>query len=542
MKAFVIFWASCLILASSTFSATVVHENIMHGLTYGIAIDAETLTVTVGNKTAPIIKDYPRELDSSGKEEWDNDMRRLLTADTSAWVLLSYDRFDVYVDSAYYAHNTPAIDQFWDKFEPRYELMEQQTGWSAEKWYGRKLQINVSASIGCYGGYAMPGNAVIHFSDPIYQCGWPYYENGQELYGNPGEFGDYWPYMAYALHETMHAINPYPIYVRLWLTEGFSEYNMYNILTNSGDINQETMDTYIYQGTSAYNWLGYVANDYRDTSGYNSEIQLSNGYDITAWMFSMLRDNYSLDWNDFYKWTDNNGETLDKAYNDLPGWYYIDMAVIDFFARSSSIGTFDNAKPVFRYDGPSGPGWGVRQWKDLNWYADLSASLTASTFNLKPGETTNLIASISNFGGVSLIGVSVRIYNGSDLLNEQFVNVPAPGGIQVTVPFTGQEGTYNFRVAVDEANLKVETNEDNNDAALEVGFYPTCGDINGDNNINILDVSYLINFLYKSGGAPHCNAPYYFCADANGNQSVNILDVSYIINYLYKHGPALNCR
>lgn len=62
------------------------------------------------------------------------------------------------------------------------------------------------------------------------------------------------------------------------------------------------------------------------------------------------------------------------------------------------------------------------------------------------------------------------------------------------------------------------------------------GNCNGDGNINILDITYLINHLYKGGPAP---VPYAFCSgDPNCNCVVNILDITYLINFLYKGGPA----
>ena len=62
------------------------------------------------------------------------------------------------------------------------------------------------------------------------------------------------------------------------------------------------------------------------------------------------------------------------------------------------------------------------------------------------------------------------------------------------------------------------------------------GDANGNLAFNILDVTYLISYLYKGGPAP---TPYPLCSgDANCNCAVNILDVTYLISYLYKGGPS----
>jgi hypothetical protein len=62
------------------------------------------------------------------------------------------------------------------------------------------------------------------------------------------------------------------------------------------------------------------------------------------------------------------------------------------------------------------------------------------------------------------------------------------------------------------------------------------GDPNNNTVINILDITYLINFVYKGGPAP---IPYALCSgDPNGNCVINILDITYLINFVYKGGPA----
>jgi len=64
-----------------------------------------------------------------------------------------------------------------------------------------------------------------------------------------------------------------------------------------------------------------------------------------------------------------------------------------------------------------------------------------------------------------------------------------------------------------------------------------CGDINADGVIDIGDVVYLINYLFRSGPAP---VPLE-AGDDNGDGIVDISDVVYLINYLFKSGPAPNC-
>lgn len=65
----------------------------------------------------------------------------------------------------------------------------------------------------------------------------------------------------------------------------------------------------------------------------------------------------------------------------------------------------------------------------------------------------------------------------------------------------------------------------------------TCGDVNNDGGLDILDVIFLINFKYKGGPAPDPLNN----ANINGIDPINILDVVYLIGYIYKSGPAPNC-
>jgi len=68
---------------------------------------------------------------------------------------------------------------------------------------------------------------------------------------------------------------------------------------------------------------------------------------------------------------------------------------------------------------------------------------------------------------------------------------------------------------------------------------PVFGDCNGDYRVNILDVTYLINYVYMSGEPPiEMNH-----GDPNGDCAINILDVTYAISYLYQGGasPVAGC-
>jgi len=61
------------------------------------------------------------------------------------------------------------------------------------------------------------------------------------------------------------------------------------------------------------------------------------------------------------------------------------------------------------------------------------------------------------------------------------------------------------------------------------------GDANNDGEINMLDITYIINYKYKGGPAPE---PDILMGDANCNGKIDILDITGLVNYLYKGGDA----
>ncbi len=67
---------------------------------------------------------------------------------------------------------------------------------------------------------------------------------------------------------------------------------------------------------------------------------------------------------------------------------------------------------------------------------------------------------------------------------------------------------------------------------------PIQGDANNSGVVNIIDVSYLIGYLYKHGPAP---MPLAAVADVNVDHNVDILDIGYIISFLYRAGPKPLC-
>jgi hypothetical protein len=74
----------------------------------------------------------------------------------------------------------------------------------------------------------------------------------------------------------------------------------------------------------------------------------------------------------------------------------------------------------------------------------------------------------------------------------------------------------------------------------DVGAFPyaqpgfSCGESNGDGDINVGDAVFLINYIFRGGPAPEPVC----VGDANGDDEVNVGDAVFLINYIFKEGPA----
>jgi Dockerin type I domain len=64
-----------------------------------------------------------------------------------------------------------------------------------------------------------------------------------------------------------------------------------------------------------------------------------------------------------------------------------------------------------------------------------------------------------------------------------------------------------------------------------------CGDASGDESVNVADVVYLINYVFKGGPSPVPPE----AGDANCDSSVNVADAVFLINYVFKGGPEPCC-
>jgi parallel beta-helix repeat protein len=105
----------------------------------------------------------------------------------------------------------------------------------------------------------------------------------------------------------------------------------------------------------------------------------------------------------------------------------------------------------------------------------------------------------------------------------------------------GEEPTYTIGVQLDGSTQYIVGEGQLMGGSSATHSYtveePIAGDGNGDGTINILDITFLIAYLYQEGPEPFPVE----AGDANCDATINILDITYLIAFLYQDGPAPGC-
>jgi hypothetical protein len=76
-------------------------------------------------------------------------------------------------------------------------------------------------------------------------------------------------------------------------------------------------------------------------------------------------------------------------------------------------------------------------------------------------------------------------------------------------------------------------------ASVEGSWLKVCqflGDINADNRVNISDLTYLVNYLFRGGPEPIPMAS----ADTNCNGEIRVNDLTLFVDYLFR-GGTMDC-
>ncbi len=183
-------------------------------------------------------------------------------------------------------------------------------------------------------------------------------------------------------------------------------------------------------------------------------------------------------------------------------------------------------------------GWGFPD-NDLCWFYGMTLCGDPMLRSLYPEDLQALSGELP--GG--LVGETymerLQASGGLTPYSWEFVSGELPPGLSLAdnglVSGTPSlEGIYSFQASLTDDNTPPQT--DTGMFSIQVDVI--CGDVNGDSLVNLLDVIFLINFLYKEGPAP-VNPD---LADVDASGGVNLLDVTYLIDYIYNFGPPPQCN
>jgi hypothetical protein len=136
-----------------------------------------------------------------------------------------------------------------------------------------------------------------------------------------------------------------------------------------------------------------------------------------------------------------------------------------------------------------------------------------------------------------LIGVLTltqdTIPSGRGLLNTLYFTISDTGHVEIDSAFFPPSGVLAF-TGIYALSWTPQF------AKLQLHLMPTAaGDVNQDGSVGIVDVVFMINYLFKNGPAPPCSN----CTDVNCDCEIGLVDVVYLINYLFRSGdpPQVGC-
>ncbi len=163
---------------------------------------------------------------------------------------------------------------------------------------------------------------------------------------------------------------------------------------------------------------------------------------------------------------------------------------------------------------------------------------SASDFVVAQGQSVDIVVTVANQGGFPEAAVVVAYYD--EIPIDSITIEYLAAGEDTTVTFSWNTlgiPSGEYLVTAEVFIIPLEKNTGKNPFVIGVIQIFICGDCNSDGPVNILDITFLINYLYKNGGPPAVMDG----ADVNSDGAINILDITYLIAFLYKDGPAPTC-
>jgi len=254
---------------------------------------------------------------------------------------------------------------------------------------------------------------------------------------------------------------------------------------------------------------------------------------------------------------DDSGNVYVTGHSSGGDKTYLDYATIKYSPSGDTLWVRRYDGPVNDYDAPralavdqlgnvyvTGQSTGAGTFYD---YTTIKYSPSGDTLWVRryngPGNGVDIpwALAVDNSGNVYLSGYSS---NGTDV-DFRTIKYDKEGNILWTKRYDGpmNDNDYVFSLVVDDSGNVYIAGESWNipqsgDYAI-IKYIPVectaiAGDASGDNKVNIADIVFKVNYVFKGGPEPNP-----LClGDDNADGSVNLQDIIYSVNYIFKGGPA----
>lgn len=158
-----------------------------------------------------------------------------------------------------------------------------------------------------------------------------------------------------------------------------------------------------------------------------------------------------------------------------------------------------------------------------------------------------MIKYLLNILAIAVLGMSLTMASGWPVVKAGDSNGPAGYSISryvITSGGTANQTSESYYLS-NLTGLPITGAGSSDNYATTPSFWPpfgwTCcnlpGDANNDGEVNVGDVVYIINYVFKGGSPPSCMDE----GDANADCGVNVGDGVYLIAYIFKGGPPPVC-
>ena len=148
----------------------------------------------------------------------------------------------------------------------------------------------------------------------------------------------------------------------------------------------------------------------------------------------------------------------------------------------------------------------------------------------------------SGIESTSLVDVYLDRHSGHGGYTEMLAqNVPYVDGVRWVINGPASDSCLMKVVAHDFVGNSASAISENL-FRVQSSLCTSCGNSNGDANINISDAVFLIAYIFAHGTPPaDCNYAHGL-GDANGDGAVNITDAVYLVAFIFAHGSKPHCQ